>query len=112
MEEVKASYLEFVSCKELFPKTIYEIDNSEFKHHLYCKWQTSDSSWELFSQNRKGAVKLKQLKTILMDNKLRETTYLWVGIMNYKWQVKGQLGRIVPLPLDVDMMLNLSNNKN
>ena len=37
MEEVKASYLEFVSCKELFPKTINEIVNSEFKHHVYSK---------------------------------------------------------------------------
>ena len=33
----------------------------------------------------------KQLKTILMDKKLRETTNLCVEIMNSKRQVKGKL---------------------
>ena len=39
----------------------------------------------------------KQLKTILMDEKLRETTNLGVGIMNSKRQVKGKLGHVVPI---------------
>ena len=46
----------------------------------------------------------KQLKRILMDEKLRETTSLRVEIMNSKRQVKGKLGNVVQisrLPLDV-----------
>ena len=39
----------------------------------------------------------KQLKTIRMDEKLRETTNLVVGIMNSKRQVKGKLGHVVPI---------------
>ena len=37
----------------------------------------------------------KQLKTILMDKKLRESTNLCVKIMNSKQQVKGKLGHMV-----------------
>ena len=37
----------------------------------------------------------KQLKRILMDEKLRETTSLRVEIMNSKRQVKGKLGNVV-----------------
>ena len=47
-------------------------------------------------QNRKWADK-KQLKTILMDKKLRETTNLCVGIMNSKRQVKMKLGHVVQI---------------
>ena len=39
----------------------------------------------------------KQLKTILMDKKLRETTKLGVEIMNSKRQVKRKLGHVVKL---------------
>ena len=39
----------------------------------------------------------KQLKTIRMDEKLRETANLVVGIMNSKRQVKGKLGHVVPI---------------
>ena len=37
----------------------------------------------------------KQLKTILMDKKLRETTSLRVEVMNSKQQVQGKLGHVV-----------------
>ena len=39
----------------------------------------------------------KQLKTILMDKKLRETTNLCVEIMNSKRQVKGKLDHVVEI---------------
>ena len=39
----------------------------------------------------------KQLKRILMDKKLRETTSLRVEIMNRKRQVKGKLGNVVQI---------------
>ena len=39
----------------------------------------------------------KQLKTILMEEKLRETTNLCVKIMNSKQQLKGKLGRMVQI---------------
>ena len=45
------------------------------------KWQTSDSSWE-FRKIENENMKLKLLKTILVDEKLRKTTDLWVEIMN------------------------------
>ena len=52
----------------------------------------------------------KQLKTIRMDEKLRETTNLGVEIMNSKRQVKGETrsrGTNSRLPFDVSVMLNL-----
>ena len=39
--------------------------------------------------------RIKQLKTILMDKKLRETTNLCVEIMNSKRQVKRKLAHVV-----------------
>ena len=39
----------------------------------------------------------KQLKTILMDEKLRETTKLGAVIMNSKRQVKTKLGHVVKI---------------
>ena len=39
--------------------------------------------------------RLKQLKTILVDNKLRETTNLCVEKMNSKRQVSEKLGHVV-----------------
>ena len=49
---------------------------------------------------------IKELKTIIMDKKLRETTYLCVEIMNSKRQVhrKGETwsrGTNLRLPFDV-----------
>ena len=56
----------------------------------------------------------KQLKTILMDKKLHETTNFCVEIMKSKRQVKGKLGHVVQirvfLPSDVNLMLNLSKD--
>ena len=46
------------------------------------------------SQNRKIN---EQIKTILMDKKLRETTNLGVEIMNSKRQVKRKLGHVVQI---------------
>ena len=43
-----------------------------------------------------------------MDKKLRDTANLCVEIMDSKRQVKGKLGQ--RLPLDVNVMLNLSSN--
>ena len=39
----------------------------------------------------------KQLKTVRMDEELRETTNLGVKIMNSKRLVKGKLGHVVPI---------------
>ena len=39
----------------------------------------------------------KQLKTILMDKKLREITNLGVEMMNSKRQVKRKLGHVVQI---------------
>ena len=39
----------------------------------------------------------KQLKTIFMDKKLRETAKLCVQIMNRKRQVNGKLGHVVQI---------------
>ena len=39
----------------------------------------------------------KQLKTILMDEKLRETTKLGAVIMNSKRKVKTKLGHVVKI---------------
>ena len=42
--------------------------------------------------------RLEQLKTILMDRKIKcVTTNLCVGIMNGKQQVKGKLGHVVQI---------------
>ena len=41
-----------------------------------------------------------------MDKKFRETTNLCVEIMNSRRQVKGKLGHVVQI--DVNMILNLS----
>ena len=51
----------------------------------------------------------KQLKPILVDKKLRETTNLCEEIMNSKRQVKGKLGHAVQIRLcRSNVMLNLS----
>ena len=42
-----------------------------------------------------------------MDTKLRETTNLCVELMNSKIQVKGKLGHVVHI--DVNVMINPSN---
>ena len=49
--------------------TIRSWLNREFKLYVYGKRQTSDSSWEFLKIEKLG--RQKQLKTILMDNKLR-----------------------------------------
>ena len=41
--------------------------------------------------------KIKPAQKTLMDKKLRETTYLWVEIMNSKRQVKRKLGHVVQI---------------
>ena len=49
-------------------------------------------------------VENEQIKTaqkLFMDKKLRETTYLWVEIMNSKRQVKGKIGHVVQIRLAV-----------
>ena len=65
-------------------------DNREIKLNVYGKRKTSDSSWQFLKIE-------KQLKTILMDKKLRETTKLCVEIMNSKQQVKEKLGHVVQI---------------
>ena len=50
---------------------------------------------ENFSKQKKS--KQKQLKTILMDKKWRETTNLCLEIMKTKRQVKGKLGHVLQL---------------
>ena len=50
---------------------------------------------ENFSEQKKS--KQKQLKTILMDKKWRETTNLCLEIMKTKRQVKGKLGHVLQL---------------
>ena len=57
---------------------------------------------------------IKQLKTILMDKKLWETTHLCLEMINSQRQVKGKLGHVVQihvcrLPFNVNVMLNLSS---
>ena len=39
----------------------------------------------------------KKLKKILMDKQLRETTNLWVEIMESKRQVKGKLAHVLQI---------------
>ena len=79
------------------------------KHNVYGKRQTSDSSWEFLR------IENEQLKTIIMDNKLLETTYLSVEVMNSKRHTStGETwsrGTNSRLPFDVNVMLNLSNTK-
>ena len=59
--------------------------------------QTANVKFELrISQNRTVS-RRKQLKTILMDKKLRESINLRVEIMNNKLQVKGKLGHVVQI---------------
>ena len=50
---------------------------------------------ENFSKQKKS--KQKQLKTILMDKKWRETTNLCLEIMKTKRLVKGKLGHVLQL---------------
>ena len=85
--------------------------NWEFKLHVYSKKKTSALSWE-FLVNRKKADK-KQLKAILKDKKLCETTNLCVEIMNSKWQVNGSLVMCYKFAFTLwhNVMLNLSNSK-
>ena len=75
-----------------------------FKLQVYGKRQTSDSSWEFLQIKDE---KKKQLKTILMDKKLREITNLGVEMMNSKRQVKRKLvgsRSTTRLPFDVNMI--------
>ena len=58
------------------------ILNREFKLHGILLLQTADSSWEFLKINKKE--RIKQLKKILMDEKLLETTNFGVEIMNSK----------------------------
>ena len=56
----------------------------------------------------------KQLKTVLLDYILRETTNLCIEIMSSKRQLNGKTlsrGTNSRSPFDVNMMLNLSVNK-
>ena len=88
--------MSLLSFKGDLPENLGE--NREFK--LYLIRQTSDSSWELFK------IENEQIKTapkILLDKKLGETTNLCVEIMNSRRQVKGKLGHVVQI--DVNMML-------
>ena len=76
------------------PKTLHFIGKkylAEFKHHVYGKRQIQV---ENFSKQKMCR---KQLKTILMDEKLRESTNLCVKIMNSKQQIKGKLGHMVQI---------------
>jgi len=66
----------------------------------------TDSSWEFLKIENE---QIKQLKTTLMDRKLRETTNLGVEIMNSKRQVKKKRTNS-RVPFDVNVMLNLSSN--
>ena len=63
-----------------------------FKLHVYGKRKTSDLSWEFLKIENE---QIKQLKTIPMDNKLREATNLCEEIMSSKRQVKEKLGHVV-----------------
>ena len=65
-----------------------------FKLHVYGKRKTSDLSWEFLKIENE---QVKQLKTILMDKKLREATNLCEEIMNSKRQVKEKLGHLVQI---------------
>ena len=58
------------------------ILNREFKLHGILLLQTADSSLEFLKINKKE--RIKQLKKILMDEKLLETTNFGVEIMNSK----------------------------
>ena len=57
----------------------------KLKLHVYGKRQTSDLSWKFLKIENE---QIKQLKTILMDKKLRENTTLGVEIMNSNRQVE------------------------
>ena len=50
----------------------------------------------------------KQLKAILMDKKLRETTCLYTEIMSSKRQAQRKLGHVVQILSRVNVTLNLS----
>ena len=63
-----------------------------FKLHVYGKRKTSDLSWEFLKIENE---QIKQLKTIPMDKKLRETINLCEEIMSSKRQVKEKLGHVV-----------------
>ena len=70
-----------------------------------------EESWSFtYAANGKGQIQVenfskykmswkKQLKTILMDKELGETTNLCVEIMNSKRQVMGKLGHVVQIPV-------------
>ena len=64
----------------------------KFKLHVYGKRQTLDSSWEFLKIENE---QIKTAQTVLMDKKLRETTNVWVEIMNSRRQVKDKLGHVV-----------------
>ena len=61
------------------------------KLHVYGKLKTSYLSKKILKIENEQ-IKTEQLKTILMDKKLLETTNLCEEIMNSKRQVRGKLG--------------------
>ena len=71
----------------------------EFKLHVYGKRQTANGRRQIqvenFSKNKTS--RQKQVKTILMDEKLRGTANLGVEIMHSKRQVKRKLGHVVQI---------------
>ena len=56
---------------------------------VYGKQQTSDSSWEFLR------IEKKQIKTVQNNSytkNWRETTYIWVEVINSKLQIRGKFG--------------------
>ena len=77
------------------------LESLSFTYTANGKRQIQVENFSKYKKSRK-----KQLKTILMDKKLSETTNLCLEIMNSKRQIKGKLGHLVQIK--VNMMLNLS----
>ena len=68
------------------------LESLNFKYTANGKRQIQVENLSIEKMSRQ-----KQLQTILMDEKLRETTYLGVEIMNSKRQVKTKLGHVVKI---------------
>ena len=61
---------------------------------VYGKQQTSDSSWEFLR------IEKKQIKTVQNNSytkNWRETTYIWVEVINSKRQLQGKFGHVVQI---------------
>ena len=61
---------------------------------VYGKQQTSDSSWEFLR------IEKKQIKTVQNNSytkNWRETTYIWVEVINSKRQLQGKCGHVVQI---------------